>query len=58
MTRQTSLQVTEQTERQVKALEEAGFGTGFTNIVRLAVDRMYRDEVDGDVQKSDEVDVN
>lgn len=40
MTRQTSIQLTEATDRQVKALTEQGFGT-FTDIVRIAIDRMY-----------------
>jgi len=43
--RQTSVQATPQTQRQVTALEAAGFGTGFTNITRLAIDRMYVMEV-------------
>jgi hypothetical protein len=45
MTRQTSVQLIEATERQVEALKSLGFGT-FTDIVRVAVDRMYRDESD------------
>lgn len=44
MTRQTSLQVTEATERQAKALQSLGFGS-FTDVVRLAVDRMFQTEV-------------
>lgn len=43
MPRQTSLQVTEATDRQVEALKLAGFGS-LTDIIRIAVDRMYRDE--------------
>lgn len=43
MTRQTSVQVTEATDRQVKALTAQGFGT-FTDVVRIAIDRMYRTE--------------
>jgi len=43
MTRQTSIQLTEATDRQVKALTEQGFGT-FTDVVRIAIDRMYRTE--------------
>lgn len=42
MPRQTSLQLTVATERQVAALRS--FGT-FTDINRIAIDRMYRDEV-------------
>jgi len=44
MTRQTSVQLTEATERQADALRARGFGT-FTDIVRLAIDRMYNQEV-------------
>jgi len=44
MPRQTSLQLTEATDRQVEALSEAGFGR-LTDIVRLAVDRMHRQEM-------------
>ena len=43
MTRQTSLQVTEATERQAKALQSLGFGS-FTDVVRLAIDRMFQQE--------------
>lgn len=43
MTRQTSIQLTEATERQVRALTARGFGT-FTDIVRTAVDRMHTQE--------------
>lgn len=39
MTRQTSLQLTPATERQVEYLRTAGFGT-LTDIVRIAIDRM------------------
>lgn len=42
MPRQTSLQLTEATERQVAALRS--FGT-FTDIARIAIDRLYRDEI-------------
>lgn len=42
MPRQTSLQLTEATERQVAALRS--FGT-FTDVNRIAIDRMYRDEI-------------
>ena len=44
MTRQTSIQLTERTEHQVAALKVQGFGT-FTSIVRIAIDRMYREEM-------------
>jgi hypothetical protein len=40
MPRQTSLQLTEATERQVEYLKQQGFGT-FTDINRVAIDRMY-----------------
>ena len=43
MSRQTSLQLTPATERQVEYLRQEGFGN-FTDIVRLAIDRMYRRE--------------
>jgi hypothetical protein len=44
MARQTSIQLTEATDLQVAKLQTAGLGT-FTDIVRLAIDRMYRDEI-------------
>jgi hypothetical protein len=44
MARQTSVQITEATDRQVKAIQDAGFGT-FTDIVRIAIDRMHNTEV-------------
>jgi len=43
MPRQTSIQLTEATERQVAFLQERGFGT-FTDIVRIAIDRMHTQE--------------
>ena len=43
MSRQTSMQLTPATERQVEYLRQEGFGN-FTDIVRLAIDRMYRRE--------------
>lgn len=43
MPRQTSIQLTEATEQQVASLRERGFGT-FTDIVRIAIDRMYTQE--------------
>lgn len=47
MPRQTSIQLTEATERQIEYLTERGHGK-MTDIVRIAIDRMYRDEVRGD----------
>ncbi len=44
MSRQTSIQLTEATERQAKDLTAAGFGS-FTDVVRIAIDRMYQQEV-------------
>lgn len=43
MPRQSSIQLTEETERQVEILKRAGYGS-FTDIVRLAVDRMAREQ--------------
>lgn len=43
MPKQVSMQLTEATERQIHALTDLGFGNR-TDIVRLAVDRMYREE--------------
>lgn len=43
MPRQTSVQLTEATERQVEALKTQGFGTT-TDIIRLAIDRLYQVE--------------
>ena len=43
MPRQTSVQLTESTERQAAALKAAGFGT-LTDIIRIAIDRMYLQE--------------
>lgn len=42
MPRQTSLQLTESTEQQVAALRSFG---SFTDIVRVAIDRLYREEI-------------
>jgi hypothetical protein len=47
--RQTSIQITEATDRQVADLSEMGFGTQ-TNIVRIAVDRMHGEEVRANVR--------
>ena len=44
MPRQTSIQLTEATERQVQALQAAGFGS-FTDIARIAIDRMHKEEI-------------
>ena len=44
MARQTSVQITEATDRQVKLLSQNGYGT-FTDIVRIAIDRMFQQEV-------------
>lgn len=43
--RQTSVQLTPATQRQVNDLQMAGFGS-FTDIVRAAIDRMYQQEKD------------
>lgn len=40
MPRQTSVQLTEATERQVEALKAQGYGTT-TDIIRIAIDRMW-----------------
>ena len=44
MPRQTSIQLTDATDAQVAQLQERGFGT-FTDIVRVAIDRMHRQEM-------------
>ncbi len=44
MPRQTSVQLTEATERQAAALKGAGFGS-MTDIIRVAIDRMYQQEI-------------
>lgn len=49
MPRQTSIQITEATERQIEYLTMRGYGK-MTDIVRIAIDRMYRDEVKAGVQ--------
>jgi len=41
--RRTTINLTEATDRQIEYLKERGYGS-FTQIVRLAVDRMYRKE--------------
>lgn len=47
MPRQTSVQLTEATERQIDALKALGYGST-TDIIRLAIDRMHRDETRSD----------
>lgn len=44
MPRQTSFQATEATDHQLADLRDAGFGTT-TDVLRLAVDRMHREEI-------------
>lgn len=44
MTHQTSIQLTEAQAKQIESLKAAGFGN-FTDIVRLAIDRMYQTEI-------------
>lgn len=41
--RRTTVNLTQATERQIEALKAQGFGT-FTDVVRIAIDRMYRTE--------------
>lgn len=43
MPRQTSIQLTEATERQAAYLQSLGFGT-FTDVVRIAIDRIAQTE--------------
>lgn len=43
MPRQTSVQLTEATERQAAELKAAGYGT-LTDIIRTAIDRMHQQE--------------
>lgn len=43
MPRQTSMQITDATDRQAEHLKLAGFGS-FTDIVRIAIDRMAQQE--------------
>jgi hypothetical protein len=40
MPKQTSVQLTPNTKRQVQWLQEHGYGS-FTDIVRIAIDRLY-----------------
>lgn len=49
MPRQTSVQLTEATEQQVDYLKQKGFGT-FTDINRIAIDRMYREALTNEPQ--------
>ena len=43
--RRTTVNLTEATDRQIEYLKGRGFGS-FTQIIRLAIDRMYRKEAD------------
>ena len=43
MPRQTSVQLTEVTERQAAELKAAGYGT-LTDVIRIAIDRMHKEE--------------
>ena len=51
--RQTSVQITAATDHQVKSLQKRGHGS-FTDIARIAIDRMYRDELGKGVQEHQE----
>ena len=51
MTRQTSFQMTEATEAQLDHLKQAGYGTT-TNIIRIAIDRMYLQECPPDWKRT------
>ena len=42
--RRTTINLTEATDRQIKYLKEYGFGS-FSQVVRIAIDRMYREEM-------------
>jgi len=42
--RQTSLRILAATDRQIEALQRQGWGS-ITLIVRVAIDRMYQDEI-------------
>lgn len=44
MTRQTSIQLTDETKAQIAALTDRGFGTQ-SNIIRTAIKRMYNQEI-------------
>lgn len=52
MPRQTSIQLTPETERLIELLKTAGYGS-FTDIVRLAIDRMARER--GDAKHTDDL---
>lgn len=43
MPRQTSVQITDATQQQINRLQSLGFGS-FTDIVRIAIDRMTQQE--------------
>jgi len=48
--RRTTVNLTKATERQVETLKGRGFGT-FTDIVRISIDRMYREEMGGQMKE-------
>jgi len=54
MVRQTSINLTEATETQVDTLKSLGFGT-FTDIVRVAVDRMARQEAEWTARRNSRI---
>jgi hypothetical protein len=43
MRKQTSMQTDEAMRNQISKLRQLGYGT-FSNVIRIAVDRMYREE--------------
>ena len=51
MTRQTSFQLTPATEAQLDALKAQGYGTT-TDIIRIAIDRMYLQECPPDWKRT------
>ena len=57
MPRQTSVQLTEATERQIEALKAQGYGTT-TDIIRIAIDRMWmRESFAGEHDAADMADI-
>lgn len=44
-TKITSVRMTEQTNKKIKALVKAGHSATQTGIIELAIDRMYREEL-------------
>lgn len=57
MPRQTSIQLTEATERQLDALKAQGYGTT-TDIIRIAIDRMWmRESFAGEHDAADMADI-